>query len=64
MGQQPPLFSPAHSISPFSRTTKQYFVDAVFMTPAICRKYRGQQASIVSVNAGSGDFRELLVLTY
>jgi hypothetical protein len=30
-----PLFSPAHPISPFSRTAKQYFVDAVSMTPVI-----------------------------
>jgi hypothetical protein len=50
-----PNYSVCSTIFGFLRVTRQYFVDAV-STGYLCRKYRGQQASIVSVNAAHGIF--------
>src|SRR5262249_52686082 len=53
-----PIIQSAQPFSAFSRTDEQYFVDAVSIRPVILSKIPWPQASIVSVNAGSRDFRD------
>ena len=51
-----PLFSPVHPISPFSQKAKQYFIDAVFVTPVILSKIPWPASKHCLVVAGLRDF--------
>jgi hypothetical protein len=58
------LFSPAHPISPFSQKAKQYFIDAVFVTPVIFVENTVASEQALSRERRLTGFRDLFLQTY